>query len=150
MVGHDGYTFWAARYAETAPPWRRALPAVETLRQVWGQNVLPLYEGGARWRDKAAVPPGAQESHAPYDPEAHDAKQRAHPWLGYKGHLTESCDDALPHLITNVHTTAAPSGDNEALPAMHTALAQAELLPSTHLVAQGYVEAKRLIESREH
>jgi transposase len=64
-------------------------------------------------------------------------------------HLTETCDDDLPHLITNVHTTAAPTGDNDALPAIHTALAQAALLPSTHLVDTGYVEAQRLIESCE-
>ena len=149
MVGCDGYALFAAFYAETVPPWLRELPAVETLRHVWVQNFLPVYEGGARWRDKADLQPGAQYINSPYDPEAHYAKKRAHTWLGYKVHLTETCDDDLPHLITNVHTTVAPTGDNDALPAMHTALAQAELLPSTHLVDTGYVEAKRLIESRE-
>ena len=149
MVGCDGYALFAALYSATAPPWLRELPAVETLRRVWLQNFLPLYEGGARWGDKADLPPGAQYINSPYDPEAHYAKKRAHTWLGYKVHLTEACDDDLPHLMTNVHTTAAPTGDNDALPAMHTALAQAELLPSTHLVDTGYVEAKRLIESRE-
>jgi DDE family transposase len=64
-------------------------------------------------------------------------------------HLTDACDDALPPLSPNVHTTAAPTGDTDALPAMHTALAQAERLPRTHLVDTGYVEAKRLLESRE-
>lgn len=149
MVGSDGYALFAALYSETAPPWLRELPAVETLRQAWVQNFLPIYEGGARWRDKADLPPGAQYINSPYDPEARYAKKRAHTWLGYKVHLTEACDDDLPHLITNVHTTAAPTGDNDALPAIHTALAQTELLPSTHLVDTGYVEAKRLIESRE-
>jgi transposase len=149
MVGGDGYAFFAALSSETAPPWLRELPAVETLRRVWGQNFLPLYEGGARWRDQADLPPGAQDINSPYDPEAHYAKKRAHTWLGYNVHLTETCADDLPHLITNVHTTAAPTGDNDALPAMHTALAEAELLPRTHLVDQGYGEAQRLIESRE-
>ena len=27
-------------------------------------------------------------------------------WVGYKVHLTESCDEGLPH-HTNVHTTTA-------------------------------------------
>jgi transposase len=148
MVGCDGYTLFAALHAETAPSWLHELPAVETLRQVWLQNFLPVYEGGARWRDKADLPPGAQYINSPYDPEAHYAKKRAHTWLGYKVHLTEACDDDLPHLITNVHTTAAPTGDNDALPAIHAALAAAELLPSTHLVDTGYVEARRLIESQ--
>jgi transposase len=64
-------------------------------------------------------------------------------------HLTEACADHLPHLFTNVHTTAAPASDDDALPAIHAALAEAELLPRTHLVDTDYVEAKRLIESRE-
>jgi transposase len=71
MVGCDGYALFAALYAETAPPWLRELPAVETLRQVWIQNFLPVYEGGARWRDKADLPPGALYINSPYDPEAH-------------------------------------------------------------------------------
>ena len=148
-VGCDGYRLFKALYAETAPPWLRELAAVETLRQVWVQNFLPLYEGGARWREKGALPPASQHINSPYAPEAHYAKKRDHTWLGYKVHLTEACADDLPHLITNVHTTAAPASDNDALPAIHAALAEAELLPSTHLVDTDYVEAKRLIESRE-
>ncbi|MGE3542188.1 MAG: hypothetical protein AB7N91_32835 [Candidatus Tectimicrobiota bacterium] len=63
-------------------------------------------------------------------------------------HLTEACDDALPHLMTKVHTTAAPTGDTDALPAMPTALAHAALLPRTHVVDQSSVAAKRLLERR--
>jgi len=73
----------------------------------------------------------------PGSQEAHYAKKRAHTWLGYKVHLTEACDDDLPHLITDVHTTAASTGANDALTAIHVALAQAEVLPSTHLVDTG-------------
>ena len=32
-------------------------------------------------------------------------------WVGYKVHLTESCDEGFPHLITDVHTTAATATD---------------------------------------
>jgi hypothetical protein len=70
-VGYDGYALFAARSAETARPWLRELPAVEILRPVGRQHLLPLYEGGARWRDKADLPPGAQYLNSPYDPEAH-------------------------------------------------------------------------------
>jgi transposase len=83
MVGCDGYVLLAALYAESAPPWLRELPAVETLRRVWVQNLLPPYEGGARWRDKADLPPAAQYINSPYDPEAHYAKKRT-PGLGTK------------------------------------------------------------------
>jgi transposase len=30
-------------------------------------------------------------------------------WIGYKVHLTETCDEQLPLLITEVKTTLAPS-----------------------------------------
>jgi transposase len=149
-VGCDGDALLAALHAEPAPSWLRELPAVESLRQVGGQTLLPLSEGGARWRDQAAWPPGAPYSNAPYDPEAHEAQKRAHTWLGDTVPLTAACDDALPHLLPHGHTTAAPTGDNDARPAMHTALAQAALLPSTPLVDQGYGAAQRLIERREH
>jgi transposase len=37
VIGTDGHTFLAALYAPQAPPWFRDIPAVETLRRVWGQ-----------------------------------------------------------------------------------------------------------------
>jgi transposase len=74
MVGCDGYALFAALYSATAPPWLRELPVVETLRRVWLQNFLPLYEGGARWRDKADLPPGTQYINSPYDPDRAVAK----------------------------------------------------------------------------
>lgn len=70
MVGSDGHALCAALSSETAPPWLRELPAVDTLRQAWVQNFLPIDEGVARWRDKVDLPLGAQYSHSPYDPEA--------------------------------------------------------------------------------
>ena len=36
--GRDGHAWLAARYAVDAPPWLREIPAVETLRQGWGQQ----------------------------------------------------------------------------------------------------------------
>lgn len=148
-VGGDGSHVLQALYAETAPPWLRALPAVDILRHVWVQHFLPVYEGGARWRAKEERPPAAQSIHAPSDPEAHDAKKRDHAWLGDNVHRTEACAEDLPPRITTVHTTAAPTGDHDALPAMHTALAHAARLPRTPMVDAGDVEAKRLFESRE-
>jgi transposase len=51
-------------------------------------------------------------------------------------------------VVTNVHTDEALKGDNDALPAIHERLSKAALLPDRHLVDTGYVEAKRLVESR--
>jgi transposase len=38
QIGHDGFRLLTAVYAPAAPPWLRAVPAVETLRRVWLQQ----------------------------------------------------------------------------------------------------------------
>lgn len=149
MVGCDGYTLFEALRSATTPPWLRELAAVETLRQVWIQNFIPVYQGGVLLRGKGNLPPGAQYINSPYDTEARYSRKRDHTWLGYKVHLTETCESGLPHLITNIHTGAATTGDNDELPAIHQRLEANDLLPSQHLVDTGYVEAKRLVESRD-
>lgn len=148
-VGQDGYTLLQTLWSDRAPGWLRQIPAVERLRQVWVQNFHPCAEGGARWRAPGHLPPGSRYLNSPYDPEARYAKKRDKTWVGYKVHLTESCEEERPHLITNIHTTAATLGDNDALPAIHQALAGTGLLPDIHLVDTGYVEAKRILESRD-
>jgi transposase len=42
--------------------------------------------------------------------------------VGYKVHRTETCDDDLPHLSTNVETTIGPAADGAATPRIHAAL----------------------------
>jgi hypothetical protein len=61
--------------------------------------------------------------------------------------LSESCDDDLPHLITNVETTAATTTDAAVTPRIHAALAQRDLLPSVHLVDSGFIDTDLLVES---
>jgi hypothetical protein len=45
-------------------------------------------------------------------------------------HLTETADDDLPHLVTNVETTAATSADNAMTEVIHSHLAERDLLRS--------------------
>lgn len=149
-VGQDGDALLQLLWSAPAPAWLRQIPAIEILRQVWVQNFNPVDGGGPHWREPGQFPPGARFINSPYDPEARYSKKRNHTWLGYKVHLTESCDDALPHLITTVQTTAATDGDNDALPMIHHALERVDLLPDTHLVDTGYMEAKRVLDSRDH
>lgn len=61
------------------------------------------------WREVGNIPPATIFLSTPYDPEAHYAKKRSTSWVGYKVHLTETCDDDAPHLITHVQTSLAPS-----------------------------------------
>ena len=68
-------------------------------------------------------------------------------WLGYKAHLTETCEDDLPHLIVHVETTAATVVDERLTPVIHTALQARDLLPAQHLVDTGYADADLVASS---
>ncbi len=72
-------------------------------------------------------------------------------WTGYKVHISETCDDDQPHLITHVETTIAPQSDADMTQPIHAALAEKEYLPGVHLVDAGYVDAEQIINSQtEH
>ena len=102
-----------------------------------------------RWRtDEQGLPPASLFISSPYDPDARYARKRTTQWVGYKVHLTETCEDDLPHLITHVETTAAPVADGEATPRVHQALDKQGLLPGTHIVDTGYLDASLLVSSR--
>lgn len=62
-------------------------------------------------------------------------------WVGYKVHLSETCDQEALHLITHVETTPATEGDSTALPRIHEALAKRKLLPNEHLIDTTYGSA---------
>jgi transposase len=59
-------------------------------------------------------------------------------WVGYKVHLTETCDGQTLHLIAHVETTSATTQDDAVTGTIHQALALRELLPQAHLVDTGY------------
>ena len=81
-MGTDGYPFLAALYARHAPPWLRAIPAVEPLRRGWGQQFY-LEAGQVRWRpEKEGMPPSGLFLSSPYDGEARYAKQPTTSWVG--------------------------------------------------------------------
>jgi transposase len=58
------------------------------------------------------MPPPAELVASPYDPEARYSTKRDVEWVDYKVHLTETCDEGLPHLIVNVETTPATTPDD--------------------------------------
>jgi len=69
--------------------------------------------------------------------------------VGYKVHLTETCDEEEVHLITQVETTSAVLPDVEVDETIQQDLEERELLPEQHLVDAGYVDAQWLVESEE-
>ncbi len=68
--------------------------------------------------------------------------------MGYKVHLTESCDGNSPNLITQVYTTPATVPDVKAVEPIQTNLLKRELAPKQHIVDGGYISADRVIKSQ--
>ncbi len=82
-------------------------------------------------------------------PEARYSIKRETHWTGYKVHLTETCDEDLPSIITDVATTPATRPDHEVTAAVQDRLAERALLPHEHLVDTTYVTAEHLGSSRD-
>src|SRR5215475_7843272 len=100
-IGQDGVHLLTQIYSAAAPGALRAIPAVETLRQVWIQQYYQA-SGTVRWRDAKNCPPASLLIASPYDLESRYSEKRGYHWRGYKVHLTETCDSDTPSLITHV------------------------------------------------
>jgi len=147
-IGRDGFARLTALEAPTAPAGLWARPALQVLRRVWIQQYyVPTPE--VRWRTAEDLPPPALLICSPYDTEARYATKRETHGTGDKGHLTETGDEASPHLITTVETTPATTTDVELTAIIHPHLAAHDLLPHEHLVDTGYVDADHLVTSRD-
>jgi transposase len=147
VMGTDGHRLLAALYEPEAPFWLRSLPAVETLRVTWIQQFC-LVDDQVRWRKPADQPPPGQRRHSPYDREAVCGTKRGESWIGYKVHLTETCEPDTPHLIVDVQTTRAAVVDTAMTAVIHHALAARGVAPATHLVDSGYIDGALLVASR--
>jgi transposase len=147
-IGADGFRLLRAALDPAAPAAVRTAPALEILRQVWVQQYYGPDEP-VRWRAGGDVPPAERLIHSPYDVEARYSTKRGQPWLGYKVHLTETCDDDTPHLITQVETTAATVQDDAVTARIEDDLAARGLAPAVHLVDAGYTTAGHLVTSRD-
>src|SRR5450755_2132326 len=174
----DGYALLEAVHDKTAPPWRRERPAVDVLRQVLLQNYTRTITADGREvikrRQKEpegdGLPPGHTRIASPYDTDARWGVKRDTFWLGYKLHVSETCDDqpgcgcpgvdpgeggtgrgghdkdcaapAFPNLITHVATTDATVTDNQMTPVIDDALAGKALAPGRHYLDSGYLSTE--------
>ena len=150
QVGQDGWELLEriARDEQAALLWQ--LPAIDVLRRVWLQQ-FRLVADQLVWRveNQDELPPSAQLISSPYDLEARFSRKRTTTWVGYKVHLSESCEDDQPHLLTQVATTVSTEGDSDTLPQIQQGLADKALLPSQQLVDTGYMSAQRCVESQQ-
>jgi transposase len=148
QVGEDGHALLAAAYAAGAPPSVARSPVVEALRRVWVQHFC-VEAARVRWRtEEDGIPPSAASINTPHDAEARYGKNRSTVWVGYKAHLTETCDDDSPHLVVQVTTAPAPAADGDALAGIYEELSRKGSLPGKHVADSGYVDAELLVSSR--
>jgi len=150
QIGQDGFRLLNAVADAGDQPQLGRLVAVQTLRQVWLQQYW-CDDGRVRQRSVDQMPPVGAWIRSPFDREARYGAKRTTEWVGYKAHLTESCDETAPRLITHVETTVAAEPDSAVTTKVLDDLAAVDLLPATHLVDAGYVEAAHLLVSQsEH
>jgi transposase len=136
MIGRDAHALLEAVYY-----WSdlsvKEIKAIEILRRVVLQQFY-VDEKGVHWRTEAeGTPPSIIFINSPYDLEAHYGKKRQFQWTGYKIYLTETCDEELPRLITNVETSSAPVAD----------FYLTEPMPSVHLADTGFVDAELMLSA---
>ncbi len=154
QIGADGMHLLAALERADTPVGLKELASVQVLRQVW-QQYYDLSKGRAKWRAGPQADEQEGVLRSPYDTEARTGKKRETVWLGYKVHLTETCDadspetPEVPHLIVQVQTTVANIQDVEVTAAIQQELAQADLLPQEQIVDTGYVDAELLVSSQQ-
>ena len=152
-VGMDGYQLLDAVWATTSAPYLRTLPALEALRQMWVQQYYRCSVPGkeaVRWRTAEEQPPAAVRLTSPYELEARSCTKRDTPWVGYKLHLSETCEPEYPDLMTQVLTTPSTTPDCTMGPPILQDLAARDLLPGTHLLDSGSVDADFLVTAQQH
>ncbi|GCE09332.1 transposase [Dictyobacter aurantiacus] len=146
QVGEDVARLFDGLQRQETPAALGQLPSVIRLRQVFDQH-YERSQTGVRWRDGPAVT-NEDRIVSPYDEQARSARKRELIWLGYKIHLTETCDQDphMPHLIVQVHTVPATTPDSMAVEPILQDLREREVAPSALFVEQGYTSATSLVE----
>jgi transposase len=147
VIGADGQMLLQAIATAVDQPWLQQVPAVKTLQQVWAEPYIEV-DGRLSWREVKDMPSPAELIASPYAPEARDSTQREVEWVGYKVHLTETCETDTPPLIVKVETTPATTPDDHMVTRVHASLEQQGLLPTEHLVDKGYTDSQALVESQ--
>lgn len=122
---------------------------VDIMRRIWIQQFY-WCEGEVHWRTKKkhGQPPAGKMISSPEDLEARYRVKRSTEWTGYLVHLTETCDQESPRLITQVETTVASTHDSKVTQLIQDDLAERDLSPETHLVDEGYMETDLLVDSQ--
>lgn len=148
QIGTDGFGLLSAITDPAAPTWLSDVPAVAVLRQVWAQQFVGPAPS-VRWRTAEETPARGTMIASPYDPEARYGTKRNTEWVGYKVHITETCEPDAPLVVTQVTTTPGTTPDGSVLEQIQADLAAHEVTPNTHLVDTGYVDGEGIVRSAQ-
>jgi transposase len=150
QIGQDGFLLMTLLEQAVDKPWLLEIPAIVSLRKIWADQYTDP-PGPVSFREVKVMPSSSEQTVSPYDTEARFSTKRGMEWIGYKVHLSETCAEDAPHLITNVETTVATTPDEVMLPKIHRTLAAKELLPDRHIIDGGYTNAENLVAAqRDH
>jgi transposase len=151
QIGADGYWLMSRAFAPDAPPTIRSAQCLDVLRRIWMQQYYVDASGSEPrvcLRESDDLPPAEKRIASPYDLDARYARHNDKEWVGYRTHLTETCDaDAPIHLITHVETVLAPTQDVEVSETIHADLAEQDLKPKEHFVDAAYLSANLLVKA---
>ena len=146
-IGNDGISLLEKLEQDEAVAEVRSHAAIKMLRQVWEQQ-YEIGQGQVRWREMKELLPSAKRIASPHDGEARYSTKRSVTWVGYKVHLSETCEEYYPSLVTHVETTLSTTDDIKALPTIHQELAKRDRLPGSHLADTAYGSAETLVENK--
>lgn len=150
QIGQDGLNVLNLICSCDDLPWLRQLPVVQILWKVWLQNFTWTEKETLRLRSNDELPLSRDFVSSPHDPQAKYSQKRSTSWVGYKVHLTETCEEDLPLMITQVETTPANIQDFDVVENIHQSLSERKLLPGQHLVDMGYLSASMLVAAQHH
>jgi transposase len=141
-TGRDGQWLLDRLADPSTPASLASLPEVAVLRTVWAQQ-YELREQQVLLRDLRGYD-GTAQIQSPHDPQARWSKKGSQAWVGNKLQVTETDDDEMPHLITDIAITSSVEGDTTALEEIASRQALRDVLPSQRYVDQAYVSGGTL------
>jgi transposase len=148
VIGQDGFKLLDMLTKSDAPQGLNKLPKVQILRRVWERH-FKHEEGQVRLKANRELSSASEAVESPYDDEARYRSRSGTKWTGYIVHVSETCDDDTPNLLTNMFTTDASVHEARCTAQIQQALVDKRLSPGQHLVDAAYVGADLLVSSKQ-
>lgn len=136
------------RNACTDEPALLKLEKVSALQAIFEQQYI-LKNSTYCLRDDEESVASAERIASPHDTEARFGRKGSLGWLGYKTHLTETCMEGFPRLITNALTTHAAVDDTKALPEIHKSVKNRGFGMNKHYLDAGYTDVDDMLNDEE-